>query len=246
MCAFALADNAPKHSLRILAVGDQPPFIQEVRNGVRYELPPPPEAIPPRSVTIPVAPPKGAEKSEIPDLQMRLRLGQPSAPLLLPLPESGKVELKTEGGAPWLGIPLDSSNSSLALVWRGGPDWTKAGTIVVPDDTSARTEGNVHFTNVSPFAVGVSIGKEKIRLNPGVTFTRRVSGPAAIPLEISYFTASGGTVLCHSASLEPSRGVFRRVVVYKADSKAPRNPVKVLQLDESSSSPESVATASTR
>ena len=31
----------PRH-LRVLAVGESPPYRQEVRDGVRYEMPPPP------------------------------------------------------------------------------------------------------------------------------------------------------------------------------------------------------------
>jgi hypothetical protein len=57
-------------------------------------------------------------------------------------------------------------------------------------------------------------------------------GEGALPLEISYVSAAGELRRCHSSSLELTGGCFHRVIVYAADGKSPRLPVKVLQLEE--------------
>ena len=41
----------PPRNLRILPVGESPPYRQEIRDGVRYELPPPPGSVPPMEVS---------------------------------------------------------------------------------------------------------------------------------------------------------------------------------------------------
>lgn len=244
LCGLALAEEIPQHRLRVLAVGDPPPFVQEIRNGARYEVAPPVGTIPPRTVTIPLAT-KSGESPVVTPPTLRLRLGQPSPSVSLPMPESGKVELQSEKGAKWLNVPLQPCGASLALVWRGSRDWKDARTIVIPDDDASHAEGNVHFANLTAASMAIVFGTEKIRLDPGKTFSRKVNG-AAVPLEILYPTATGELKLCHSASLEPSHGTFRRIVIYAADGEKPRRPVKVLQLEEASQSiaPATVAVAS--
>lgn len=236
MCGIALSQDAPQHRLRILAVGDQPPFKQEVREGVRYEIAPPADMVPPRTLLIPFPVKQGAAKQKE-DMQLRLRLGQASAPLIMPLPESRRVALNSDYSGKWLDIPLSSGNASLAIVWRKGPKWTAANTVIVPDDAAARAEGNLHFSNVSAYPVGLEIEKEKIRLNPGMSYTRKLPADRMTPLQVSYLLADGTHRLCHSAALEPCHGNFRRLVIYTADGNKPRNPVKVLQLEESSNDP---------
>lgn len=227
-----MAQVAPQHSLRVLAVGDPPPFIQEVRDGVRYEVAPPEGSIPPRTVMVPVSL-KSGDAVGVKDSPLRLRLGQVSNPVMLPLPKDHRVELRSAEGGKWLGVSLPSCSASLALVWRGRHGWKEARTIVIPDDADARQEGSVHFTNLTAAPMAVVFGKEKIRLDPGKTFSRKIhSGEPAVPLEILYPNSSGELNLCLSTSLEANHGSFRRIVIYAADGKSPRRPVKVLQLDE--------------
>ena len=229
---FAAGETVP-HRLRVLPVGDPPPFIQEVREDGRYEVAPPEGAVPPREVTVP-SPAAGAAEDET-LARLRLRLGQPSGPLFMPLPESGRVPLVSGAGSRWLDVPLHSSGASLALVWRGGKSWKDARIMVVPDDDDARREGNVHVVNLTNLPMAVVLGSEKIRLDPGRTLTRRSTGeqPAAT-LEILYPTRSGDLRLCHTATMERIPGAFRRIIIYAADGIRPRSPFKVLQLDEPS------------
>jgi hypothetical protein len=245
LCLAGAAYSQPetaKHSLRILAIGDPPPFVQQVRDGVRYEVPPPPEMIPPRNLVLPV-PAKDNKIEKAEPLSTRLRLSQISTPMVMPMPESKQVTLKTDTGSPWLDIPLQQSPATLAIVWRGGKDWKTPKVITLPDDAHANASGNVNFSNVSPFPIGVTFRGENIRLNPGMSYSRNVSGSSSTPLEISYFTANGTPKKFHSASIEGMNGISSRLVIYQSDAKNPRNPIKVLQLEERVQQPALTVTA---
>ena len=125
------------------------------------------------------------------------------------------------------------SSSQVALVWRGGRDWNQPRALVVPDDPSSRMAGNVHFLNLTASPLAVVVGPAKIRLDPGKSFTRRVTAEGgAISLEILYPTVAGGLRSCHSSSLEATGGNYSRFVIFPADGKKPRLPVKVLHLQE--------------
>ena len=231
LISAAYSQEAPKHSLRILAVGDPPPFVQQVREGIRYEVAPPPEMIPPRNLVLP-APTKDNKIEKPEPLSTRLRLSQISPPMVMTMPESKEVTLRTDTGSAWLNIPLQQAPGTLAIVWRGEKDWTTARVITVPDDANANAPGNINFSNVTPFPIGVSFRGENIRLNPGMSYTRNIGQSGANPLEISYFTSTGASKKFHSASIEGMQGVSSRIVIYHADGKNPRNPIKVLQLEE--------------
>src|SRR5690606_24424533 len=135
-----------------------------------------------------------AEKHTLPPL--RVRLGQPTLPVIFPAPETPAVQVETDAGVKWLDLPLHASGTSLAII-RRGKDWTTGTPVVVADDATAHTAGNVHFANLAAFPIGVTFGKEKIRLNPGMILTRNTGTGSAVPLEISYFTANGQVQLCH-------------------------------------------------
>jgi hypothetical protein len=228
-----LAQEKPKpHLLRVLAIGDPPPFVQEVRDGARYEVAPPEGSIPPRSLVIPVKVPEGKDAEPV-KLPLRLRLGQVSQPIELPLQDVREIQLNREQGSKWLALKIPPVSASLALVCRGPRNWDEPRAIILADDPTHRTEGTVHFANLSGLTVGITLGAEKIRLDPGNVFSRSVSpaGPSQ-PLTISYPTADGGLETCLSSVLEGTRNGVRRIIIYTADGLKARSPVKVFQLEE--------------
>jgi hypothetical protein len=230
--SLSLASEAPIHQLRLLPVGDPPPFVQVVRDGARFEVPPPEGAIPPRTVSIPSSAGKG-ESSANAMANLRLRLGQASAQLAIPEPKNGRLAIGLENGNKWLDLPLHPSGSSLALVWKGPKGWHEASALVIADDARARTEGNVIFSNITASPMALIVGGENIRLDPGKTFARKVEPDSQpVALEIHYPSASGQLKLCHSAMLESARGHSRRLIIYAADGKKRRSPFKVLQFEE--------------
>ena len=76
----ATASSGPEvkngRHVRFMAVGEPPPFRQEVRDGIRYELEPPAGSIPPREVVLGFG---GDDSAAVP-----LRLGRISPSLKVP------------------------------------------------------------------------------------------------------------------------------------------------------------------
>jgi hypothetical protein len=233
LSSAVLAQEKPKpHLLRVLAVGDPPPFVQEVRDGARYEVPPPEGSIPPRSLVIPVKVSKEKDAEPV-KLPLRLRLGQVSQPIELPLDDSREIKLNREQGSTWLALKIPPVSASLALVCRGQRNWDEPRAIILADDPTQRTEGSVHFANLSGLTAGIVLGTEKIRLDPGKVFSHLISpnGPA-LPLTISYPDSGGALETCLSTMLEGTRGGVRHIIIYTADGLKPRLPVKVFQFEE--------------
>jgi hypothetical protein len=225
--AFA-QEEAPKHTLRILPLGDPPPFRQEVRGGVRYEIPAPEGTVPPREIMLSANLPEGAEKKEWP---LRLRLGTVSPELVVPMPQDGTITVKTAAGAPWVNIPLSKATSTLALVWRTGKSWNEAARVIaIPDDTK---EGDFRFVNLTAKPMAVTWGEQKLKLNPATTMVQRMpEGAKALPLTIQYPAPEGGLKPCFSTQIERMPGTRQQFVIYAADGEKPKLPVKVLPLSD--------------
>lgn len=231
LSATLLAQSPPpKHTLRILPLGDPPPYRQEIRDGVRYEVPPADGTIPPRNILVgPVSKEPGAST----EANVRLRLGLMSTPLEFPLPDSKSIEAKTEGGANWLRIPLTAGPATLALVWRGGQDWSKARAIALPDGADEHAKGDCRFVNLTAKPMGVTWGNEKIQLNPGRSIIKAMpSGAIAAEVKIQYPGADGSLQSAYSSRIEKKAGRFQQFVIYAADGENPRAPVKVLAVGD--------------
>lgn len=226
--ALASAQDKPaKHTLRLLPLGDPPPFLQEVRNGVRYEIPAAEGTIPPRNLELHIPVEKGEETS-----QLRLRLGSASAPLEFPLPETKTVEAR-QGSAVWLKIPLSSSEASLALVWRGGPDWSKAGVMTIPDGKAERSKGDCRFVNLTGKSMGLVWGTERLKLEPRTTLMRSIpAGTEELALSILYPDAKNNLRPCLATQISRRADKLQQYLIYASDEKEARMPVKVLPLEE--------------
>ncbi|WP_367872765.1 hypothetical protein [Luteolibacter sp. Populi] len=222
-------EAAAKHTLRVLPLGDPPPFIQEVRGGVRYEVPAQEGAIPPRNILLSAPAPAKDEATKEP-LPLRLRLGMPSPELVFPLPEGRTVTTTLQAGGSWLTIPLSTAESTLAFVWRGGKDWFQPRVLSIPDDAK---EGDFRFVNLTGKPMGLTWGTEKIKLNPATTLTRQLpQGTAVLPISIQYPAADGTLRPCLSTQVERAAATRNQFVIYAADSKESKMPVKVLSLSE--------------
>jgi len=224
--ALSLAqEKAAHHTLRILPLGDPPPFLQEVRNGVRYEIPAKEGTIPPRQLEVISA----TEDSKA--LPLRLRLGIVAGPLEVVLPESREVETRQAAG-PWAKIPVSNAAATLALVWRGGADWSKAGVLAIPDGPAERNH-DCRFINVTAKPMGVVWGSERLKLEPRTVLTRSLpAGAREIAVSVLYPSANGSLQSCLSTKVTPKAGRLQQFVIYAADEKQPRIPVKVLPLEE--------------
>jgi hypothetical protein len=226
----AFAQDVPVHRFRILAVGDSPPFVQEVRDGARYEVAPPKGSLPPRELKVPSFTKSNPPKDEA----VRIRLGRMSDEFAIPAVEGQKpIELKTSEGGKWLQLSPRPGGVSLALAWRGGRDWTQAAQLEIPQERLDRMAATVHIANVTQVPVAVIIGTERIRLNPRKSFTRVLKvGSTPLPIEVLSTDFKGRISSILASTIEPITPGFRVIAIYQADGVKPRTPVKVVQIEE--------------
>lgn len=219
----APAEKASRH-VRFLALGNSPPFRQEIRDGVRYELEPPAGSIPPRNVTL--------ATDDNPTEAVALRLGDISAPVKAPA-GAGPLDIRRAEDAadaePWLKVTRPADGDFLVLLWRDpkAGTWAAARTMVVPDDAVSAPAGTVRFVNVSPAAVGVTLGEEKLLLGAGKSFARQIAFGIERPFEIMLAGSDGSPRRLHSGVALLNPGERGLVLVYQADGVARRVPLKV-------------------
>ncbi|MBK1882200.1 hypothetical protein JIN85_07230 [Luteolibacter pohnpeiensis] len=226
----AQENEPPKHTLRILPLGDPPPFKQQIRDNVRYELPAEPGTVPPRSVSINWTPP-GEQKLPEP-LPLRLRLGTISAPQTFTLPKDRIVTVKTEDGALWSRLSLSQSNATLALVWRGGKTWETARAMSIPDSPEGDLHQSVRFVNLTAAPMGITFGKEKVRLDTGKSLIKTLATADPTTVMIQYQGKDGTLQTCLSTQIDRSSRTFQQYFIYAADTQSSRTPVKVLSIAE--------------
>lgn len=228
LSAFAQSAEKPARHARFLAVGESPPFRQEIRDGIRYELEPPPGSVPPRELV----PGFGDEVAEA----VTLRLGVISAPVKVPAGE-GNLTLRRGGEAPdttpWLGVKRPESGDFLVYLFRapGKPAWDDAVGLVVPDGAGTPA-GTVRITNLFPQAVRVAWGNEGLMLTPGKSILRTLEPGAEHPFQILVPDASGAMKRYFSGTVTQNTGERGFVTIYRADGPSPRRPLKVLMLRE--------------
>lgn len=228
--ALAQTPKTPERHVRFLALGEMPPFRQEIRGDVRYELEPPEGSIPPREVLLGSA--EGRAETT------PLRLGLITAPLKIPS-GAGPLILRRPGNAadakPWLQLARpDDEADFLVLLWRAAVKgtWNEAKFFVLPDGPLAAPAGSVRIVNISPVEVRVVIGEEKLILGAGKSFQRLMRGGTNLAFQILMNDSSGNLKTLYSGDILQNDGERSLALVYRADGESPRRPVKVTVLRE--------------
>lgn len=221
--APAQEEPVAERRLRVLAVGDVPPFRQEIRNGVRYELEAPAGSVPPREVEVFA---EGAGKGIL-DLKLKQVSGE------VVIPGSGLEVSLRDGDKPWHSVKVPEGGDALAVMWRDfkGGTWDRARSVALRDGPGF-AGGEVRFVNICPVAVGVILGKERFVVEKGAVVKRKVGVVDGIPIYISYSKPRGGSERVYSSAFVQNRGERTTVVIYRADGKEPRKPVKSIILRE--------------
>lgn len=219
------AQEIPLQKLRLLPLGDPPPFQQAVRDGVRYELDAPEGSLPPAKVILEDMVPAPST----PIHPLRLTLGQATPDLTAPLAKQ-TLGLQKDHGGTWAKVRPHASGSSLILLWRSGGTWNEVGHLALDDSQAVHKDHAVHFTNVTAVKMGVILGEEKLLLEPKATFTRII--PRATACRIVYLLSGNQTKTCFQSELTGSAGSHQRVIVYPTNSATSRNPAKVLLMTE--------------
>ena len=230
----ASAQEIPLQKLRLLPLGDPPPFRQAVRDGVRYELDAPAGALPPAKVVL-----EGmVTAANVPTLPLRMTLGRATTDLSAPQSKVS-LSLQKEDGGIWAKVSPHTSGSSLILLWKSGGSWSDVGHLALDDSQAAHVDYAFHFTNVTAVKMGVILGQEKLLLEPKTTFTRIINKNT--DCRIVYVLPGNKVKTCFQSELIGSVGSHQRLIVYPTNSTTSRNPSKVLVMAETHSSNESIA-----
>lgn len=209
----------PRH-VRFLAVGDSPPFRQEIRDNVRREIEPDAGSIPPREIVV--------NKSTVP-----LALDRPSITVEVPSGE-GQLDLKEksadEKAEPWVSMPRPEVGDFLVLLWRGAKavTWEKPRAFAIADDAVSAPAGSARIINLAPGNVSTVLGNEKLNLEPGKLLTRVIPGNAPLSFQVYFPDKAGKLKRINSTELNCEPGQRVLVVIYRADGDAQRSPIKVV------------------
>lgn len=226
------AADKPKpttRSLRLLPLGEPPPFLQEVRDGVRYELEPEAGSIPPREVLLG----DGENAAKI-----RLNLGRATGAEKLPLgtaPAMLRIPAATTEAppTPWLTIRPPETGDVLALIWRDpGKLWAAPRTLVLPDSAAAFPAGNIRIVNLLPVETALVFGADEVRVAPGKTLMRAVKPLVDVAIQIAYKAPTGQFQAFYSGSLLLAPNERAQVFLHRADGEKPRRPAKVVIFNE--------------
>lgn len=219
---------AGSRSLRLLPLGEPPPYQEEVRDGVRFELEPEPGSVPPRQVVY-----GEAEKT----VTLRLNLGRVTESLRIG-EGTGAAVFRALAGAeeppvPWLALQPPATGDLLALVWRDpGKLWTQPRCLILPDSAVAFPAGNVRIVNLLPVEAALLFGEDKVLLAPGKTLLRPVVVGEDLPFRIAYRDQAGALQSFYSGSVLLNRDERAQVVLFRADGLKPRRPAKAVVFNE--------------
>ena len=211
--------------MRFLPLGDMPPYRQEIRDGVAYELEPPPGSIPPREVVF-GSNATGADESP-------LSLGRVSAPVKV-APGVGLLSLRRkeggEGTAPWLNVEKPEKGDFLVLLWRDPEkkSWDSPRALVLPDGPEAAPAGTVRVVNISPVTVAIVFEGEKIALPVGQTWQKAVPTGKEAMIQVGAVDVAGNLRRIHAGSVFQNAGERTLVAIYKADGVDPRRALKAI------------------
>lgn len=226
--------KVPERSLRLLPLGEPPPFRQEVRDGVRIELEPEPGSVPPRQIRL-------GER----DATIRIRLNLGKATEAVRIPGGVAPVILREANAPddpavkpWLSLRPPEAGDVLAVLWRDpGTRWTQPRAILFPDSSAALPAGSVRIVNLLPADAALVFGGEHILLPPAKTLVRSIALGTDHSIQIAYKNTSGQLQPFYHGSVLLRAGERAQIFIHRADGEKPRQPAKVVVFCEAAPPP---------
>jgi hypothetical protein len=230
---FASAQEKPtERQIRFLAIGDMPPFRQEIRDGVRYELEAEPGTVPPRFIEIPL----GEEKK----LEATLSLGAFSPALKIPAAAGSLTLRKKQGEAvtEWHKLSIPEKGDWLVVLWRDPQKntWEAARSAVIADDLVTFPAGSVRLINALPTTARFTFAEQTLDLKAGGVKVLPLT-QTTTPVQIAVLDAEQNWRVVYQSAITQNPGERGNVILYRADGVSPRNPVKVLNLRERAPTP---------
>jgi hypothetical protein len=214
--------------LRVLPVGEAPPFMQKIVNGVRQEQAAPKGSIPPREV-VQMTP--NGEQEGVP-----LRLSLDRLSVSIPV-RAGPLSLHEvgQGLKRWhtLTVPAKTTHA-LAVLWRDPVEkkWSKARSMTLADDVTSFPAGNLRLVNVSPWPAIVKFKGKSYKVAPYKTARLRGGVLQQIPVKVQVQDNNGKLVTIFNTAVSQQATERTNLIIYRADGRAPRRPAKVRLLRE--------------
>ena len=183
LCALASAasgqDNPPKH-IRLLPLGELPAWKEELKDGVRVGIKPPPGTVPPEDTGL-------LSGDQAVPFKMTLRA---FTDVLTLAPTTPRLEIrkgKDAGAATWLAKPMPAAPLSLGVLFRDPAtmNWNNPKMLLLPDDPSSFKSGEIRFVNVSDKTVLVKLGKKAFGIAAGKTAKMPIS-EGKTPILVGY------------------------------------------------------------
>ena len=234
--------KTPARHARILPVGDSPPFIQEVRDGVRVEIDPPAGELPPRALVTRVRPEEHDKNHPLSPTNVPLSLNRISPPLDVPH-GNGILAFDLHGAkpapSPWLQVTRPESGDFMILLCRDPKEksWNKAASLIIPDGPAGTPAGTVRVTSLFPANIHILWGGEKLLVKPGSSFTRPIKPETDVAFEVLSVDTEGTAKRYYSNQISQNPGERGFITIYRADGESPRRPLKVLVFREPAPTP---------
>jgi hypothetical protein len=232
-CTFGLGqEKTGPRKLRLLPVGDMPPFRQEIRDGVRYELEPEPGSEPPRMISIPVT----KEKT----LTVPLALGTFTE--FLPLPATLQMcrLQKAEGDEAelWSQIQLPEQGDCAVILWRDPKEntWDAVRSLVIPEGPVAFPAGTARLINTLSTKSKWVFANKTIELKAGGVLVEKLLDET-VPVQVSVLDAEQNWRVVFQSAIGQGADERSNVILYRADGEEVRSPVKVINLREQANLP---------
>lgn len=217
--------------VRLLAIGDEPLFRADLRDGVLRERELAEGVLPPAEVT--------AQIGEDAEVSTALRLGGLSREMRIPkglaklrLRDSREPESKT-----WTAVTLpEGDDPLLVLLWRD-PElgkWSRARHLVLRDGPERAPVGSLRVVNVTGSLVALKFSgqQETVGLKPGLSVVRRIGAGKTLPVSVAVQQRSGEWLLLFQGEVEPGRTNRSMIVVYRSDGEFSRRPANAKLLTE--------------
>ena len=225
-------------ALRILAVGQEPPWREVIQGGRRVQVTPPEGSLPPGRLQLSNA--EGIELGEA----VGVKLNQISSVMSVS-PGTHPLHGSGEGGLdpkPWYSLKFPSMAAGLAILWRDPSKgkWTGGCKgVLLRDDLTGFPAGRIRIVNVSRYPLGLKFGAEKGLLKPGQVLLRAGKSGAfdRVPLELSVKDKSGRWVRVISQQINQRPEHRTHIVLYTNDGEAPTRPVGAVVLRETARTP---------
>ena len=166
LSSLVLGQNQPAiKNLRLIPLGQMPVWKDELIDGVRVEVPPPPGSYPPKEITLP----DGMKKNGVQTTPLSLGVMSKNLRLDGKIPCLQFHDGKEVVGQPWLTAPVHKSDMTLGVLFRDqvAMTWLKPRILLLDDSQKDFPPGNIRFVNVANHTALVKFGAGSKAIKPG-------------------------------------------------------------------------------